>query len=162
MGCDIHMVLEKRIKRRWVGVNAFPYVHATVYAFDDKAREHKSLTGSTHWQVRDRNYNLFAALAGVRGEGPLAKGVPDDVSDLAQMEIDRWGADGHSHSWMLMGEALPIFIVAGQLGPQAAAVLSAFQNGTEHALDDYMENFWSIDPDSETLDDYRLVFWFDN
>jgi hypothetical protein len=166
MGADIHMVLEKRTKVRdkeaWVGVNAFPYVKATIYAYDLAKQTYTSLHGYTQWQVRGRNYALFAALAGVRGDGPTPKGVPYDASDLALMMIDSWADDGHSHTWMMMDEALPIFVMHGQFGPQAAAVLSAFANGTDHALDAYMENFWSLNYDDEKLSDFRLILWFDN
>ena len=164
MGCDIHLVLEKQVKVRglfrWVGVNAFPYMLSTVY--NRKGDEYVTTTGNTHYPVRDRNYDLFATLAGVRGEGPKPRGLPDDASDLTIMESDLWGEDGHSHTWMLMSEALPIFVMHGQFGPASQAVLSAFKGGTDRALLGYMEHFWSLDREDETLDDYRLCMWFDN
>jgi hypothetical protein len=164
MGCDIHMVLEKQVKVRglfrWVGVNAFPYVSGTIYRSDGAG--HHTASGHVHWDVRGRNYDLFAALAGVRGPGPAARGVPDDVSDLAYLEIGVWGEDGHSHSWGLMTEVLPLFILHGAFGDPGAAVLQAMKGGTVHALNAYMENFWSLAHDDESLNDYRLVYWFDN
>lgn len=168
MGADIHMVLEKRWKDRWVGVNAFPYATAEVYDFDRrKVDPHASVVaqGGIHWPVKSRNYDLFAALAGVRGTGPEPRGVPDDVSDLAQLEIEGWGADGHSHSWMLMSEAMPIFlryqldgvkkIMRGNTS-QKKLSLSAMAYFYAEIYEDDSED------DQETLDDYRLVFWFDN
>jgi hypothetical protein len=170
MGCDIHMVLEKRVKVRdaeaWVGVNAFPYLTAQVY----EPATSKMATGASSWMATGRNYNLFAGLAGVRGEGPTPKGVPDDASDLALMEIDRWGEDGHSHSWMLMDEALPIFLSTGQLGKPGDVVVEAMKNGTEAAIEQCFDHFWTLDEHydlgevvyRDRLSDFRLVFWFDN
>lgn len=65
-----------------------------------------------------RNYNLFAILADVRngrgfagvktGEGfrPIAapRGLPADVSATVKARSDRWGGDGHSHSWFTVAE----------------------------------------------------------
>jgi hypothetical protein len=173
MGCDIHMVLEKRVKVRdhetWVGVNAFPYL--TVQVYEPKGGGgYSTATGSSSWMVDGRNYALFAALAGVRGEGPPAKGVPDDASDLALMMIDSWSSDGHSHSWTLMDEALPLFVQYGQLGQPSETVLTAMRLGTEVALEGCFSHFWTLDEHYENgecvgrdkLSDFRLVFWFDN
>jgi hypothetical protein len=172
MGCDIHMVLEKRVKVRdreaWVGVNAFPYL--TVQVYEREKEGYSTATGSSSWFCDGRNYGLFAALAGVRGEGPPAKGVPDDASDLALMMIDHWDADGHSHSWMLMDEALPLFLHHGQLGKPGDVVLHAMKAGTEAAIENCFDHFWHLDEIYENgalvgrdkLSDFRLVFWFDN
>lgn len=68
----------------------------------------------------DRNYVLFAALAGVRnGLGvagvdtgdPLTpvdepRGLPTDVSDEVAKEETEWGCDGHSHSYLYLQELL--------------------------------------------------------
>jgi hypothetical protein len=175
MGADIHMVLEKRAKVRdkeaWIGVNAFPYL--TVQVHQRKGSEYVTSTGSANWLATDRNYALFSALAGVRGPGPDAKGVPDDASDLALMMIDGWAEDGHSHSWMLMDEALPLFVMHGQFGDAGEAVLTAMKAGTWAALEQSFGNFWDLgshyeqDADGEVevrdkLTDFRLVYWFDN
>jgi hypothetical protein len=174
MGCDIHMVLEKRVKVRdreaWVGVNAFPYLTVQVYERNDGA--YKTATGSSSWMVDGRNYDLFAQLASVRGEGPRQPlGVPDDASDLALMMVDRWEGDGHSHSWMLMDEALPLFLHHGQLGQPGEAVLTAMRSGTEAAIEKCFDHFWTLDEhydanglfvSRDKLSDFRLIFWFDN
>jgi hypothetical protein len=166
------MVLEKRVKVRdkeaWVGVNAFPYLTCQVW---NASHEPNFATGRTSWFADGRNYNLFAKLAGVRGEGPSPKGVPDDASDLALMMVDRWEGDGHSHSWMLMDEALPLFLTTGQLGKPGEAVLTAMRSGTEAAIEQSFDHFWSLDEHyndngectgRDKLSDFRLIFWFDN
>lgn len=188
MGADIHMVLEKRIlppgmmpgNEVWVGVNAFPYVKATVYDFSRRekavaaaaaldgtnaaaaaAEVEVMFTGRVSWSANSRNYSLFGALAGVRGRGPDPRGVPDDVSVLAAHEIANWDADGHSHSWMTMDEALPIFVKMGQFGDPGEAVVDAIRQGTSYALEKYMAHFWSMS-EEDRLEDFRLVYWFDN
>src|SRR5262249_2591595 len=66
------------------------------------------------------NYNLFGILANVRngsgfagcdtGDGfvPISvpRGLPGDVSDEVRAETNRWGEDGHSHSWFTVAELL--------------------------------------------------------
>jgi hypothetical protein len=65
-----------------------------------------------------RNYDLFAMLADVRngrgfagcntGDGftPISepKGVPDDASAYYKWQANRYGVDGHSHSWLTLAE----------------------------------------------------------
>ncbi len=64
----------------------------------------------------DRNYRLFAALANVRNYGdeidtPIPqRGIPEDASpEYAQEAAD---VDGHSHSWMTVGELAAVFLSA--------------------------------------------------
>jgi hypothetical protein len=56
-----------------------------------------------------RNYDRFAVLADVRnhhGCNPIdhPRGVPDDASYNVRKENERWGMDGHSHSWFSLQE----------------------------------------------------------
>lgn len=134
MGCDIHMVLERRVcDGKWVGVHNFPY--------------YRTIKWHNFPLATDRNYDRFSALAGVRGEGPEPRGVPDDASDLARLQIEEWGSDGHSHSWLPLKDAAAIF-------------LSTERNLDDHARKYPTEHFFNVDPAS--ADSYRLVFWFDN
>lgn len=169
MGADIHCVLEKRIlppgympgAEQWIGVNAFPYVKAEVFLRGVGESGASIQEGNIHWTPVNRNYELFGQLAGVRRAGPEPRGIPTDVSVLAAHMIARWGEDGHSHSWMTMDEALPIFVQTGQFGDPGEAVLKALREGTAKALEPYMNHFWGME-DEDTLDDFRLIFWFDN
>ena len=129
MGCDIHTVIERkvtspRINARWVAV----------------AIEHDA--------SRSRNYDRFAALAGVRGDGPEPRGLPDDASDTALTLADDWGADGHSHSWLPLDEA-------------AALYLATEFNPSEFVQKYPASEFFGVERPDDT-DEYRLVFWFDN
>lgn len=152
MGCDIHIVMEKKHNDNWVGLNAFPYVPVkySPEALQAIKKSKAYLPPFAGTQARTRNYDLFAALAGVRGDGPDPRGMPDDASDLANMMHDEWGQDGHSHSWLPLEEALPIF--------------AAHTSPMEILEDGYRENicYELFDVEYEDRHKYRLVFWFDN
>jgi hypothetical protein len=123
MGCDIHTVLERKINGKWVAV-----------AIEESAS-------------RDRNYDRFAMLAGVRGEGPEPRGMPEDASDSAAALAADWGGDGHSHSWLPIEEACDIY-------------LESERDPSEIVTKYAMESFFNLSP--ESTDEHRLVFWFDN
>lgn len=127
MGCDIHGWVEEKVRGKWIATNEF--------------REH----------ARERNYLRFAALAAVRGEGPAPRGLPSDVSDTAGYDSECWDSDGHSHSWLTLKEAIPIFLeVRYKEG----------ETRSEFALKYPASHFFDIEDDN--LDNYRIVFWFDN
>jgi hypothetical protein len=58
-----------------------------------------------------RNYHLFAALAGVRGDGPEPKGIPEDASETIKRALpyDDYG-NYHSHSYYSLDEFKQILI----------------------------------------------------
>lgn len=144
MGCDIHMVLERKFENRWVGMHSFDYT--TDYKYENDEPKDRIYGG---WLVRNRNYNLFASLAGVRGNGPEPRGLPDDLSDLARLQLGYWGEDGHSQTWYSMPEALPIFAAHYMPG---------------HLLTEKRHNlaYTLFDIEDEDVELYRLIIWFDN
>lgn len=91
MGCDIHTFSEKKINGKWEFQKSIDI---------------------------DRNYDLFSILANVRngygfagvktGEGFISisnpKGIPFDASKEYEKEVEEWGGDGHSHSWLTIKE----------------------------------------------------------
>ena len=120
MGCDIHMVLEQHYEGfGWVGVSTF---------------------AGANQPARERNYDRFAKLAGIRGDGPEPLGLPEDASVTARALASDWGGDGHSHSWIALEKALPLWLGA-QRGGAIRELFGA---------------------DEDRLAEYRLVFWFDN
>ncbi|MHB1952354.1 MAG: hypothetical protein ACYCOU_01280 [Sulfobacillus sp.] len=125
MGCDIHVFLERRVHDRWVMV--------------------KELDGEG---VSERNYKRFAALAGVRGDGPKPRGLPIDVSESTNLHADDWGTDGHSHSWLPVSEAAPIFLATGT-------------NLSRWAHEDPITCFFG-ERAADDPENHRIVFWFDN
>lgn len=117
MGCDIHLFVERREGGTWFNADTWtPNPYHEKYPDDEQPLEIKYedrfYTG--------RNYDLFAILANVRngygfagvktgaGFNPIAppRGLPADVSSEVRGEADRWGADGHSHSWFTVNELL--------------------------------------------------------
>ena len=130
MGCDIHALIERKVGDKWIMVNR--------------------LEG----KATDRNYQRFAALAGVRGQGPIPKGLPNDISDSGRLYADEWDGDAHSHSYMDLKEAISIFTDTVD-----------FPN---IPLEKKMEKkirlpaFYFFDVDDYDIDKHRIVFWFDN
>lgn len=126
MGCDIHLFAEKKHNGKWVMVN------------------------EVRGKGRQRNYRLFAAIAGVRGEGPAPKGLPIDVSESVNMHADLDGSDGHSHSWMTLREAVSAWNVK--------------RYDDEKDVPDSIPSwgFFELEAEEDEWDDYRVVFWFDN
>lgn len=124
MGCDEHFYLEVRERGRWR-----IYGEKTKGKYDEEpVFQQFDLTGG-------RNYSAYAVLADVRngtrlsfGEGgetgsrftPIVqpRGMPKDVSEDVQALSDRWGADGHSHTYLTLQDFLdyPWWLEAEQSG----------------------------------------------
>lgn len=140
MGCDIHLVLEQKHNGRWVGIDTFN-------GHTDR------FTGKYCSPVaRERNYDRFAALAGVRGDGPEPLGVPQDASETTRLLVDKWGSDGHSHSWLPITRAAKVWLRTLSGKPDVFA--SKYP----------CSHFFGIDESSSAFvaTDYRVIFWFDN
>jgi hypothetical protein len=141
MGCDIHVVLEVKTTIGWVAVDTYQ-------------GHHKSWVteGEYDWSspiTTARNYGRFGALAGVRRDGPDPKGIPDDASGTTKHLVDRWGVDGHSHSWLPSKEAAEIYLQTA--GPDL-----------EDYKREYPENYFFGIERHDKNEEYRVVFWFDN
>lgn len=142
MGCDIHVVLEKRVtmpdgSEKWVCTDTFRGHHS---AFK---KDPFTLSNYSFPVAEIRNYARFAALAGVRGDGPDPRGLPDDASETTQYLAD--GDDWHSHSWLPVSEAAEIY---KQTSPESLGNFDAA---------DYFFNVYE-----DEIDQHRIVFWFDN
>jgi len=143
MGCDIHGWIEVKNDGKWIAVMKLK---------DD-----------------NRNYDRFCKLAEVRCHGSMmnvmtgghitdscdakAHGIPDDISETAGYDIKVWGVDGHSHSYLPIKEAAQIFLdtVYGDI--------SEFDTKYPYYT------FFDIEIDKTEgpgVENYRLVFWFDN
>lgn len=153
MGCDIHMVLEKKVTgsfdHKWVGVHNFPYLSDSL----EKPKLAEGAYWFPSWIAGTRCYDLFGHIAGIRGGGPaVPKGLPKDISDLAQMEVNGWGSDGHSHTWLTLREATPLFL----------AYYGQEQLLTEDRFQFCASLFAAEVNEDEDIDLYRLIIWFDN
>jgi hypothetical protein len=121
MGCDIHIVLERRKSGgEWIGAMATD--------FHPKSRI----------EVAQRDYDFFAAVANVRGSGGrYPKNVPKDISELAwELYMDA-PTDHHSPSWM---DAAEFCQIHNAVNPS--------KSRAEHALFDLF-GVWSGEDDVE-------------
>lgn len=100
MGCDIHFYVEHRVGDEWA-------------AADVRAGGKSALNdGPANEIYIDRNYGLFAILAGVRNDDgyyspiSLPRGVPEDASPEYRQAVEAYEFCSHSHSWLLLSELL--------------------------------------------------------
>lgn len=148
MGCDIHSHIEVKLSGVW---------------------HYFSPVGM--W----RSYATFAKMAGVRNwdEGPKPisepKGLPKDVSFMTKFHSDKYGIDGHSHSWLAYDELIELlkfFKDEGLKKPWG----SHYEDDNNKWADfgvwlfgNSISGFNKYPNDyPEELEDVRLVFWFDN
>lgn len=133
MGCDIHVHIEVKNNDKW---------------------EHYSLPHI------ERHYELFAKMADVRnfnGIKPISepKGLPDDLSIVTQIDVDRWGEDAHSHSWFGPEELVKLRDWYGsdmEMTKEFGYVFGSY-------LSDFIEYRGEY---PKEVQDLRIVFWFDN
>lgn len=172
MGADIHFTIEHRDPSDglgWVGVfysgaSYSPDMYNKSYLHDTDIKAsseeyYRRLDYGVHplGRLGRRDYDFFARLAGVRGDGPEPNGVPPDASALTQRYISRWRDDGHSHAHMTLREFVKRKIITDVTIADAAK--SKLQGGDPIA--EYLGD--CIDDDGITLDDNtRVIAWFDN
>jgi hypothetical protein len=148
MGCDIHVVLEKKFGGKWIGMRELSSMQIYLpVAEDNYAKRYVFCNASS------RNYGLFARLAGVRGEGPEPKGMPEDASELARALYDN-NSDLHSHSWCTLEEYLE-HLVAASSSPARVLLTDS-----PEMKDPYVFFFNMYPPEDD--EEYRVVFAFDN
>lgn len=163
MGADIHLYVEKRLKNKeWAMVRDMNR-DINVESLRPWRNEKAEVGG--WWRLADRNYPLFANLAGVRGIGPDPKGLPGDASPYVEEECDLWSGDGHSHSWSTPLEFMEAYINAMQAFDGEGRELDKYvqarlKEGTEKAVHLFMRDMCSLD--TEQGEEYRFVYWFDN
>lgn len=146
MGCDIHIFLErKNNENHWV---------------DSMIYENDEFDGFESLSYYPRNYTLFATLAGVRGDNPIAnpRGIPEDCSLEYKKMCDDWGDDGHSHSYFTLRELLDITPKCSEFKESS---LNEFVLYLKKIIK--IKNFWISDEDiEEDAENYRVCFFFDN
>jgi len=150
MGCDIYIVLEKKIDRQWIGLQV--PAHRLTWTKSNKGKWER---GFVLDKARERDYDAFARLAGVRGPGPEPKGMPEDASELAKALYGEADSYLHSHSWCSLREFFEAKVSSMSDAPAALLV------GGHPAVDNPME-YWFGMYESEEGEEYRVVFCFDN
>ena len=160
MGCDIHMVLEQKFEGTWVGLHGYPY------ELGNTRRAGQDMIELETWAiVTDRNYSLFGAIAGVRGEsdrGNEPKGMPDDASPLARMMSGHWGEDGHSHSYLGLNEFVDCYASTTEEIRRSAASRLAGEAGKRTQSELTAICCGGFDNGDTPRHEVRIVFWFDN
>ena len=169
MGADIHMYVEKRLPSgNWVCVrnlNESIYSTGLYLMYEDRGASNGGF--SAYWILRNRNYELFSALAGVRGDGPEPKDLPQDVSEYVQTEYAGWGMDAHSASWYSADEFVQIYdrigVEVDEEKPLSTYAKIRIADGAESATAQFLQDAVSVHvSEDESVDNYRFVFWFDN
>lgn len=121
----------------------------TEYLYHSQAYRNWSLpttkTVGYDLSINDRDYDWFAAIAGVRWsfndnkDGYYGgRNIPEDCHTLIAIEYKCWGRDAHSHSWVMINELMS---------------------------NDALSNFKQIKWLKEHVNDQehtRMTFWFDN
>jgi len=141
MGCDIHIVAERRKKSGgpWIGVYS-----------TDLMPPWPPHGGRPRCARRD--YDFFAEIAAVRGSTGTSihpRNIPEDVSDLAWQQYMTAPTDYHSASYASVKEFCDAWLRAN------ASKCDGVR--PEHIAYDLL----GIDTDYRDFE-FRLVFWFDN
>lgn len=139
MGCDIHAHIEIKVRGEWYYYNELNI---------------------------NRNYELFEKMAGVRGEIENAidkpRGLPKDISFMTKLKSDLWDTDGHTHSWLSGKELAEL---------EEWTEKKEFQERYNPIFDYLFGNSfsgWFKYPEDQKrersfgIEDFRLIFWFDN
>jgi hypothetical protein len=128
MGCDIHLIVEKRVNGKWQRVNELPPRPCSqcegrghydgrpndkcYWCIERQKREIGTASpGVDRTPYHDRNYKVFAVLADVRNDGNVApiaeaRGLPDDCSHAEGKDEfgDKTEYGDHSFSWLTLAE----------------------------------------------------------
>jgi hypothetical protein len=174
MGCDIHIVIERQKTEynyetgnhepagEWLGVYASYLTPRVILDTEELPKVGEQIDGlRTHGYHRSiafkgRNYDFFARLAGVRGEGPEPKGLPRDRSELTGYHLSEDDSDLHSHSWDTLEDFAWAWIKSQPDETVASAVGNHLQG--DGTLLKFVTGTW----DPEDLKLYRVCYAFDN
>lgn len=168
MGCDIHMMIETKVKTQkhgevWATVNTLNPIHGHGLCHSE---EFSKQTFGHYYRVEGRNYEFFADLACVRGEGEYQeRGLPDDVAPLTLAFAESWGLDAHSHSYLYADEFIPLYIKHWFSDEEKTKYAVDRLEGTSDLQMFYllMEKHFNVaTKDEDDPRNYRFVFFFDN
>lgn len=146
MGTDIHLHIEIKVNGKWEHYNK-PKI--------------------------DRNYELFAKLAGVRivkGIEPISlpKGLPEDLSAITKMHADWQSEFQHSHSWLDVNEIREVEewwkkYYLKHWHTHSTEGVSYIESQWGYLFGDAISGFGAF-PESypAEIEDVRMVFWFDS
>lgn len=170
MGCDIHMMIERKFKTKrhgevWATVNPLNAIYPNGLAIPRSLRVDDPPFGY-YYRVEHRNYEFFADLACVRGEGEYQeRGLPDDIAPMTLEYVESWDLDGHSHSYLYADEFIPLYIKHCFTDAEKTEYAVDRLEGSSdiqifHLIMGKHFNVGTKDEDDPR--DYRFVFFFDN
>ena len=165
MGADIHTYIERKMPSGdWAYMNNLSCV---VYSKALWGGRDMPQFGHAFYVVNSRNYELFARLASVRGDGREARGLPDDVSEMVQMYADAWEGDGHSHSWLSASDFADDYYgihVLEEDEPMLEYHQNTLQVDKNYAVLQFLQEMCGVSGIGEQTqaNEFRFVFWFDN
>lgn len=116
MGCDVHILAEKKVDGIWVPFEGSYEIDIDEY--NGEKNEYVNIGPYNSPFYFGRDYDSFAIMADVRngygfagvdtGDGfkPISepRGVPVDASEIFQRVCKAWDGDGHSHSYLYLKE----------------------------------------------------------
>lgn len=134
MGCDIHIVMERREGSEWVGI----------WSSDVGPRKDGRAL------IARRDYGFFSrfAVRGSTGDVIYPRNIPKDVSRLAWLQYMKAPTDNHSASHASIEEFCDAWMAANSEHPGVRP---------EFAPYDLLGLFGDEDEG-----EHRVVFWFDN
>lgn len=172
MGCDIHIHIEYKVgDQPW---QADRHHKREVEEDDDGSVRISQVTHSS------RDYELFGNLAGVRGSGGKAIGLPEDCSEIIKTSTDQSNkfGDDHSHSYSSLKEFKSALYKSGydlstKCLPEAFGTWNMDRKSYENIVAYCEEEVKRLTDDLEidqillgqqmnTEVKCRLVYWFDN
>jgi hypothetical protein len=141
MGCDIHLMVERKVGEQWIPIRA-----KTNYLQYYPSLSHSEYYGYFNW-YDGRNYTLFGQLARVRDDYvdvvAEPRGLPKDASFQVKLASEQWGPDGHSHSWFTVQELLQF---------------KRWEEDSQYFINTVKTKLKKLGPAHKV----RIVFWFDN
>ena len=148
MGCDIHVYLEKNVDEKydiWQRVG--------LYRIDEYDKNIKVVD-----PYNCRNYDLFAILAGVRGQKDALvspRGLPKNLSQEVEKEEKWWEGGYHTPTWYDLSE---LYLYRKMYkDKEDYGCLINFVDSIEYYLDFAGEYVYEVKPNQ-----YRVIMWFDS
>ena len=168
MGCDIHMYVEcKSVSNKDSKWRCGDYFRIYNPVADEPIIKRVELYG-------DRDYSLFAVLAGVRNSNLVEyiaepKGLPDDATEFVKREYVAWGSDAHSCSYFTLRELIDYQNEHEPVDEFGYDILKPLINRLKQRADELdviwdfeWNNSFTRDVAYKKANNIRIVFWFDN
>jgi hypothetical protein len=166
MGCDIHIVLERKDRDNvWIGWKQMTYMstEAIKLTYTNYETPHE-MPRFVSYIIDQRNYSFFNALCGVRGPGSEfgyePRGLPNDASRMTRMCLSEDDVDLHSHSWLSIKELVPCLAAHWGNKKKEEYIFERMANEdgnlylATQLVDEGIVN--------DNADEWRFVFAFDN